>query len=354
MKYVRKLYVSLLALSMMVMLAGRTVCAAQEPQYAYTVRLFAGNQGVLSEPSDRSLRAPEGTEVQVIRENGKIDQIVISGVKYGESVYIYPQEAAKPIDERYYVRGVRRSGRDNSDAVQSTGPVASDMDYVIAYGISGDMVKYTVNYQDAAGNSLLASDTYYGNPGERQYVSARYIDGYQPQAYNLVMTLSANEAENVFNFQYTPVAAGTTGEGTAAGTAPADTAAGAGTGAAAGTAGAAAGAADAGAAAEDAGEAGVGGDAPVALPDEEVPQAGTPDDVVDLDDDEEVPLSGSLAGEQPGKVMSYLPIYIGIGAAALVALAAMAFYLKKIRRVPAGKTPKEMLEEVKNSMDDEL
>ncbi len=46
------------------------------------------------------------------------------------------------------------------------------------------MVAYTVNYQDAAGNALLESDTYYGNPGERQYVSSRYVDGYVPQALN--------------------------------------------------------------------------------------------------------------------------------------------------------------------------
>ena len=70
----------------------------------------------------------------------------------------------------------------------------------VAYGIKGDMVAYTVNYQDAAGNALLESDTYYGNPGERQYVSSRYVDGYVPQALNLVKTLSVNEAENVFTF----------------------------------------------------------------------------------------------------------------------------------------------------------
>lgn len=56
------------------------------------------------------------------------------------------------------------------------------------------------------GNALLESDTYYGNPGERQYVSSRYVDGYVPQALNLVKTLSVNEAENVFTFIYTSTA----------------------------------------------------------------------------------------------------------------------------------------------------
>lgn len=36
----------------------------------------------------------------------------------------------------------------------------------------------------------------------RQYVSSRYIEGYVPQALNMVMTLSANEAENIFTFEY--------------------------------------------------------------------------------------------------------------------------------------------------------
>ena len=36
-------------------------------------------------------------------------------------------------------------------------------------------------------------------------VAYHYIEGYQPQAYNLTKTLSANEAENVFTFVYQPV-----------------------------------------------------------------------------------------------------------------------------------------------------
>lgn len=36
-------------------------------------------------------------------------------------------------------------------------------------------------------------------------VAYHYIEGYQPQAYNLTKTLSKNEAENVFTFVYEPV-----------------------------------------------------------------------------------------------------------------------------------------------------
>lgn len=36
-------------------------------------------------------------------------------------------------------------------------------------------------------------------------VAYHYIEGYQPQAYNLTKTLSKNEAENVFTFVCEPV-----------------------------------------------------------------------------------------------------------------------------------------------------
>ena len=36
-------------------------------------------------------------------------------------------------------------------------------------------------------------------------VAYRYVEGYQPYAYNLGKTLTENEAENVFNFVYTPL-----------------------------------------------------------------------------------------------------------------------------------------------------
>lgn len=348
MKCIRKIRTGLLFLAVLTMVTGQTVFA-EDTQYTYTVRLYAGNQGVLT---GKGISAPESARVAM---SG--DHMVVSGLKYGDTVYMIPQDAAKVTDERYHVKGVRRSGRDNSEATAATFEVGSDRDYVIAYAVSGDMVKYTVNYQDAAGNSLLPSDTYYGNPGERQYVSARYVDGYLPQAYNLVMTLSANEAENVFNFQYTPVGTtappeadagtpgtGTPGTGTAGGTAP---------GADAGAAGADAGAA-AGPGADAAGaDAGVGGDAPVAVPDDAVPQADMPDQVQDLD--EGVPLAKMDPGRPGGHLMGYLPIYIGIGAAAVLALAGMAFYLRKKRKAVVRKHPRELTEElIRRQSDDEM
>ena len=197
MRWLRYIRASLLALTVTVLMMSQTAFAADE-EYTYTVRLFAGNLGELT---------GEGLEIKsdsASVDAGK-DLVVVTGLRYGDTVRIIYQEAAKSTDERYYVRGVRRSGRDNSEAEVPTFNVACDRDYVVAYGVSGDMVAYTVNYLDANGNPLMASDTYYGNAGERQYVSSRYIEGYQPQALNLVKTLSENEAENVFDFRYWPV-----------------------------------------------------------------------------------------------------------------------------------------------------
>lgn len=308
MKYLKKIRNSLLILSVLTAALGQTAFA----EYTYTIRVYAGNQGSVSE---NGITIPAGASMS---SDGS--QVEITGLKYGEKVYITVQDMASAEDSRYYVKGLRKAGRDNSEAenVASVFDVEGDRDYVVAYGIKGDMVAYTINYVDGNGNALLDSDTYYGNPGERQYVSARYVDGYQPQAYNLVKTLSDNTAENVFNFEYarvtTPAPEGTgtetatpAGEEGTEGTAPA------------GEAGAEA---DAGAAAD----AGVQEVVPVE--DEQVPE-----DLVDLDD-EDTPLANQkLDDERPGTRMGYLPVYVGIGAAALAALILAAFYLRKRRSI---------------------
>ncbi len=337
MRWLKNKGICFLVLAFLVMRNGLTVSAAEE-EYTYTVRLYAGNQGRLL-----------GGGVDVSSESAGVSFIdgylVIEGLKYGDTVYIRPQAAAEVTDERYYVRGVRRSGRDNSEAEAPTFRVASDRDYVMAYGIRGNMAAYTVHYVDGDGRMLMESDTYYGNIGERQYVSSRYIDGYQPRVLNMVKTLSANTEENVFTFEYertagpsggggggtdeeTPAPApgggtdagtGTVGEA-AGGAGAADAGVGAGGAAGAAGAGTAADAAGAEAAAEDAGAGTqVGGD--VNIPDEDVP-LDDGEDLRDLDD-EDVPLA-----DQQWR-MGYLPAYAGIGLAALILLAGAAVYLKK-------------------------
>lgn len=339
MKHLKSIRSCLLILSVMIAALGKTALAAEE-EYTYTVRVYAGNQGVVSE---NGITVPAGASMSC---NG--NQVEITGLKYGEKVYITVQDMASAEDERYYVKGLRKAGRDNSEAenVSSAFDVEGDRDYVIAYGIKGDMVSYTINYVDGQGNALLESDTYYGNPGERQYVSARYVDGYQPQAYNLVKTLSSNTAENVFNFEYTPV---TTPAPEATGTETA-TAGGAGAGT---TGGAAAPAGDAGTAdAGPAAPADAGQQEVVPVEDDQTPQ-----DLVDLDEDQTPLANQNLDDERPGTRMGYLPVYVGIGAAAAAALILAAVYLKKRRRtsVRVDDVPKlpDDVSDISDSRDDE-
>lgn len=337
----------LLIISFFVLANSRTAFAAEE-EYTYTVRLYAGNQGILKNGG-----------IEVGSQSASVsfgkDCTIVSGLRYGDTVYIRPQDAAKASDERYYVRGVRRSGRDNSEAEAPTFRVACDRDFVVAYGVSGDMVKYTVSYEDMSGSALRESDVYYGNIGERQYVSSRYIAGYQPQTLNLVKTLSANETENVFTFQYAPVSAGGTSPsgGTTNLSTPGtttDAAAAAGGGGGAGTADAqdgAPGAQDADAQpneelpdADIPLDAGVGGDA-VPVPDDGVPLEQQ--NLEDLDDDE-VPLA-DIKAEQAG-LMGYFPVYAGIGAAAasILLIAGIWLLYRKRRRAAAVESEKKTAE----------
>lgn len=371
MKYI---CVNLLVLSLLFAAAGRTVSA--EEGYTYTVRIYPGNQGNLTGEGIQ-LAGSSGAKIRPVYEddgtgNSEIAYMEISGIAFdGEEeavLYMDPERTVEVTDPAYRVTGVRRAGRDNEDAA-ATGPVTRDMDYVVAYGTRNENpVEYTVNYQDAAGNTLLPSGVYEGNPGERQYVSARYVEGYLPQAYNMVKTLSEDPAENVFTFIYTQVdtgtddetddnegtVGGTTGTGTAGtGTTGTGTAGGTiGTGAAGGTGtiggttgtGAAGGAGTAGAGttggtagAEDAeteADAETGaedGAGEAAVPDEEVPRDGEPQELIDLDD-EDVPLADISSERTGGTVISYLPIYIGIGAAAALALIGVAIYLQKRKK----------------------
>ena len=69
------------------------------------------------------------------------------------------------------------------------------------------MVKYVVHYLDENNNDLIKSEEFYGMVGDNPVVSFRYVEGYQPNAYNLTKKLTANEAENVFPFTYSKVSA---------------------------------------------------------------------------------------------------------------------------------------------------
>ena len=121
--------------------------------------------------------------------------------------YAYIDDSVWANGSKYYVRGIRESGKDNNTVGLTSFSVTQDQDYVVAYGLLGNAVAYTIRYLDEDGNELAPSETYYGNVGDKPVVAYLYIDGYQPRYYNLTRTLGENAADNVFDFVYTRVVA---------------------------------------------------------------------------------------------------------------------------------------------------
>ena len=99
----------------------------------YTVALYAGNHGRFMDTSFVSV-ANDRTQAAVGMED----------------------------DSKYYIKGIRRSGRDNSEVDTSAVLADADRDYVIAYAVRGAMVSYEVRYEDQAGRALAQSRIYYG------------------------------------------------------------------------------------------------------------------------------------------------------------------------------------------------
>ena len=178
----------------------------------YTVRLYPGAQGSIDAGSIVSVYAGGGRANYVPE---MVDGVcVLRGLPYGAVVTFHTDEeteggvvlnGSETADSKYYVRGVRESGQDNSMVGQSAVSVTGDMDYVVAYGIRGDMVAYTIRFEDENGNELAPALVRHGNIGDKPVVAYQYIEGYRPNAYNLAKTLSDNAEENVFTFTYRPI-----------------------------------------------------------------------------------------------------------------------------------------------------
>lgn len=308
MKKWKRLLVSLLTVSMTIGASAMSVMAT-EP-YTYKITLSAGNKGTIGGQS-------------------KIEQADLTA----GSTVTFNLNDIQVTDDKYYVKGIRLSGRDNDEALAAPAfTIDGDADYVVAYGIKGNMVAYTVNYQDASGNALAESQTFYGNIGDKPVVAYRYIENYIPDALALTKTLSDNESENVFTFTYTPgatdriVETTTTVTTTVPGTAtPAGAA---GTTGTAGTTGAAGGTTAGGTTAGGTAGGTTNADNSQDTTDDTttVPDEQTPKSLVDLDD-EDTPKGNIDAKDKTSKT----PIAAGVGiiAVAVAALAGLIVFLKK-------------------------
>ena len=288
-----------LMLSLMMIMAGTVTVFAGESDgtskesYNYTVTVYAGQQGQFENPS-----------IGKLSDGNKTLKIT---AKLGDEITINESTTGLKLDNGdYYIRGFRYTGHDNDEQMEKAfiSSVDQDIAYEAAYGLKGGMVKYTVHYLDENNNDLIKSEEFYGMVGDNPVVSFRYVEGYQPNAYNLTKKLTANEAENVFPFTYSKVSAAAADQGGAA----------AGGAAGPGAAGAPAGAANAPAAPQNL----------VNLDDNQAPLAGTSGggtNGTSVLPDDGVPMAGV------GRIAA-----IGGGIALLLAIAAIAFALIRRRR----------------------
>ena len=172
-------------LAVTMVIAGTTSVFADQSKTAYTVTVYAGQQGHFEDPSAGK-----------VSDGGKTLTITVS---QGEMVTIDQSTTGFKLDNgEYYMRGFRQTGHDNDEKMSAASfNVDQDVSYEAAYGLKGGMVKYIVHYLDGNGGELRKSEEFYGMAGDKPVVSFRYVEGYQPNAYNLTKTLTANEAENV-------------------------------------------------------------------------------------------------------------------------------------------------------------
>ena len=171
--------------------------AAEEDEYTYTVRIFAGNQGTI-----KSAPASQNGVTPVIDGSSA----VYTGLEYGDRISFKRSGITLKNSKKYYVKEMRESGKDNYDPKYpqlSSVKVTADKDYVVAYAMNGSAVKCTIQYVDANGKVMHAEEEFYGNVGDTPVVASQYVDGYFPDAYN--KTLELKESGNVVKFVYQPV-----------------------------------------------------------------------------------------------------------------------------------------------------
>lgn len=187
MRYLKKILALAIAVCLTGMGMAPITAKAAEDEYTYTIRFYAGTKG---------------------KHKGGQEVIIHKNLHYGDQVTFDPRREVELQDKKYYIRGIRESGKDNNTAVTSESPsfkVTGDQDYVVTYGVLGDSVAYEVRFQDENGNPLADTETYYGNVGDRPVVAYLYIENYQPQALAITGTLQRDASKNVFTFVYTRI-----------------------------------------------------------------------------------------------------------------------------------------------------
>ena len=145
----KKMYKIATVLLAFCFLLGSVPMSVKAEDYKYQVTIFSGKQGSFSGTAGLVVK---GADYSV---SNTADAIVIKDLNPGDTVSFEARSGAVALDKdsKYYVQGIRISGRDNNAAVENSSfEVTGDQEYVVAYGIKGDQVAYTINNQDANGN----------------------------------------------------------------------------------------------------------------------------------------------------------------------------------------------------------
>lgn len=150
--------------------------------YQYTVTISGGLHGTVDGQPSISFTVPYGTA-------------------WNPNDYL---SRVKVTDEKYYFKNTFHVSGQEGDALATT--ITQDTTFVANFGVMGSQVAYNVHYVTTAGAELLPTATFYGNAGDKPVVAYRYVEGYEPQAYNITFTLVEGETRDI-NFIYTPIAA---------------------------------------------------------------------------------------------------------------------------------------------------
>jgi len=185
----KKLSIALRAFVLAVVLACLTAAPALADEYTYTVRVFGGDKGTY---------------------NGSSTYTDPTAYKLNDICTLDLSKAAAN-EDKYYPKGFRIAGTDEL-LTDLNFPVTVDTDIVVAYGVKGDMVQYTINFvEDGTGNALTSdagrsSVTFWGKVGDKPVVAAEFIEGYRPLYNNITGTLK--EGTNVWPLPYVAIEAG--------------------------------------------------------------------------------------------------------------------------------------------------
>lgn len=346
MKKLSKVLTGLAATAMVVSL----VMPVQAVDYNFTFKLLAGAQGEVAMDSGDGKFEGEAEVVftaSTVSDNnpqGGTVTVTDKTTNKTTSYTIRIPSVAEGGAGKYYVKGIKKSGRDQILAKET---ITKDADYVVAYGVMKNPVEYTVLCVDATNHDhILASRTYLASVGDRPVIACDDIDGYMPDAYNKTKTLTANAADNIIPFYYWPMPTTPGGvvtneetenvTNTTTQIVPGE--GGAGGGALLAPEGGGDAGAGAGAGGEAAGEGAGGG--------EQTPPE--PQELVDLDD-EEVPLANlpgggqNAVGSEQGSFFVNMPpaVIVGVVSMALIAVAAAWYFLfMKKKRAKEGNEEK--------------